>query len=166
MTMAQALLPEFENEMASTRKVLELIPDNLLEWKLSPKFNSIGWVACHIAEMVGWNEGILTTDSFDVKPPGGPKYQTPMFKTTKEIVASFDKGVAGTKKALQTISDTEWKKDWALLDGGKPFIVMPRDQMVRSFGINHLIHHRAFLVCYLRMNEVKVPGMYGPGGDG
>lgn len=165
MTMAQALIPEFEQEMASTRSVLERIPEDKHGWKAQPKFNTIGWVGCHLAESVGWVEGILTTDSFDVNPPGGPRYATPILKTTKEIVASFDQGVAAAKKGLESISDADWVKDWSLLDAGKPFIVMPRNQMVRSFGINHIVHHRAFLCCYLRMNDIKVPGMYGPGGD-
>ncbi|HVJ84281.1 MAG TPA: DinB family protein [Caulifigura sp.] len=165
MTTAQALIPEFDREMANTRQVLERIPDDKLDWKAHPKFNSIGWVACHIAEMAGWIEGILTTDSFDVNPPGGPAYATPTFKSTKEILASFDQGVAGARKALESISDADFEKNWSLLNAGETWISMPRTQMVRTFSISHLIHHRAFLCCYLRMNDIKVPGMYGPGGD-
>jgi uncharacterized damage-inducible protein DinB len=165
MTMAQAMLPEFEQEMANTRKVLERIPDDKLGWKAHPKLNTIGWNACHLVEMVGWIDGILTTDSFDVNPPNGPKYESPKLGSVKEILAAFDSAAAAAKAALGKTSDADFLKNWSLLNAGQPWIVLPRVAMVRSFGISHVIHHRAFLIAYLKMNGVPVPGMYGPSGD-
>ena len=165
MTMAQSILPEFDQEMANTRKVLERVPDNKFGWKAHPKSNTIGWVANHLAEGVSWVEGILTYDDWDVNPPGGPKYQSPNLQTTKEILAMFDSGVASGRKALEKISDADFQKQWSLLSNGEPIITMSRADMIRYYGINHIVHHLAFLVCYLRMNDVPVPGMYGPSGD-
>jgi len=165
MTMAQAIIPEFDQETANTRKVLERVPEKLFDWKAHPKCHTIGWVANHLAESVSWVEGILTYDNWDLNPPGGPKYQSPNFATTKEILELFDSSVAAGRKALEKISDEDYRKEWSLLDGGKPMITMTRVDMIRYFGINHLVHHRAFLLAYLRMNDVPVPGMYGPSGD-
>jgi hypothetical protein len=162
MTMAQTLLPEFDQEMANTRKVLECVPDDKLNWKAHPKMNTIGWVANHLAEGVGWIEGILNYDNWDVNPPGGPAYQSPNLQSRTEILAAFDSGVAAGRKALEKISDADYLKEWSLLNGGTPIISMPRIAMVRSYGINHLIHHRAFLCADLRLNDIEVPGMYGP----
>jgi uncharacterized damage-inducible protein DinB len=165
MTMAQSLIPEFDQEMANTRKVLERVPDDKFGWKAHPKSNTIGWVANHLAEGVGWIEGILNYDDWDVNPPGGPKYQSPNLQTTREILAMFDSGVAAGRKALEKISDADLQKQWSLLDGGKPIITLTRADMIRFYGINHVIHHRAFLCCYLRLNDIAVPGMYGSSGD-
>ncbi len=110
-------------------------------------------------------EGIIQYDNWDVNPPGGPPYQSPNLTSVKEIVALFDSGVAAGRKAMEGVSDEDFQKEWALLNNGQPWIVMPRVAMVRSFVINHVIHHRAFLCAYLRLNDVPVPGMYGPSGD-
>src|SRR5262245_39586714 len=105
MTLAQSLLPEFEEEMAKTRKVLERIPEDKLDWRAHPKSNSIGWNANHIAESVDWFAGVLTTPSFDVAPADGPKYQSPNLRTRKEVLDSFDRNVAAARKALAATSD-------------------------------------------------------------
>ncbi|QDT56666.1 DinB family protein [Caulifigura coniformis] len=165
MTMAQTLIPEYDQETANTRKVLERVPDDKFDWKAHPKSHTMGWVANHLAEGVGWIEGIVNYDNWDVNPPGGPKYQSPDLRSTREVLASFDSAVVAGRKALQAVSDADFQKEWALLDNGKPIISMPRAAMVRIYGINHLIHHRAFLCSYLRLNNIPVPGMYGPSGD-
>ncbi len=165
MTMAQSLLPEFDQEMANTRKVLERVPDDKLNWKAHPKLNTMGWVANHLAELVGWIEGILNEDNWDVNPPGGPRYESPNLQSTTEILMMFDSEVASGRKALEAISDADYQKEWSLLDGGKPIITLPRVTMIRMYGINHIIHHRAFLCCDLRLCDLPVPGMYGPSGD-
>ena len=165
MSLAESLLPEFDQEMANTRKVLERIPDDKLDWRAHPKSNTIGWNANHLAESVDWIEGVLTTPSFDVAPPGGPRYQSPKLKTSREILALFDRNVAAARKALVAMSDDAMSQQWSLLEAGKPFFTMPRAAAIRTFGISHLIHHRAILCVYLRLNSIPVPGMYGPSGD-
>src|SRR5579864_7016636 len=107
MSIAQSILPEFEHEMAGTRKTLERIPDNKLEWKAHPKSNTIGWVAAHLAEIPGWVEMTLKQDSFDVAPVGKEPYKTPKPTSRQQILDTFDKNVAAAKKAIAATSDPD-----------------------------------------------------------
>lgn len=165
MRYADSLLPEFDQEMASTRKVLERVPEDKLDWRAHPKSNTIGWNANHIAEIPGWAESVLAHENFDVAPVGGPPYQTPKLATRAELLASFDKNVAAARQAILNCRDEDIGKTWSLLNGGQPILTLPRGAAVRGFVMNHLIHHRAILTVYLRMNDIPVPGMYGPSGD-
>jgi uncharacterized damage-inducible protein DinB len=165
MQISELLLPEFDQEMASTRKVLERIPNDKLDWKATPKSNTIGWVGSHLVEIPFWVEGTLSGDSWDIQPPGGEPYRTPMLTSKEQMLAEFDKHVAGARAAIAKTSDEEFFKEWSLLMEGKPLFTMPRYTVIRSFVINHTVHHRAFLLSYLRLNEVPIPGMYGPSAD-
>jgi uncharacterized damage-inducible protein DinB len=165
MKIAELLLPEFDQEMASTRKVLERVPEDKFAWKAHPKSNTIGWVACHLAEIPGWGEGIIAQESWDIHPPGEEPYQTPKLNSRQEILDMFDAGVAAARKSIAATSDEAFAKSWSLLEGGKPMITMPRYNVIRSFLINHAIHHRGHLCVYLRLNDVPVPGLYGPSAD-
>jgi uncharacterized damage-inducible protein DinB len=165
MSIGQAMLPEFDQEMASTRKTIERVPDDKLNWKAHPKSNTIGWVMAHLVEIPGWVEGTLAADSWDINPPGGEPYRTPQYKSRAEALADFDKNVASARKAIEKVSDAELMKSWSLLSGGQPLITMPKIAVLRGFVLNHTIHHRAHLLVYLRLNDVPVPGMYGPSGD-
>jgi uncharacterized damage-inducible protein DinB len=155
------ILPEYDEEMASTRKVLELVPDDKLDWKAGEKFNTIGWNANHLAEIPGWVAGTLAETSWEIEG-----YQSPKLTNAAEIVALFDENVAAGHEALAKVNDDEMGVEWSLLHSGTPIITMPRAGVIRSFVLNHLIHHRAHLIVYLRLNGVKVPGMYGPSADG
>lgn len=165
MSYADATLPEFDAEMASTRKVLERIPDDKFDWRAHPKSNTIGWNANHLAEIPGWVEGTLTQDSWDFAPPGEERYKSPEFKSRKEVLELFDSNVKTARKAIAAVKDSELGKPWSLLEGGKPIVTMPKAAVIRSFIINHSIHHRGHLCVYLRLNDIPVPGMYGPSGD-
>ncbi|MGQ0635651.1 MAG: DinB family protein [Planctomycetaceae bacterium] len=165
MTYAEQILPEFDAEMASTRKVLERIPEDKLDWKPHPKSNTIGWNANHLAEIPGWVEGTLTHLSWDMAPVGGEPYQSPKLASRKAILDLFDRNVASARESLASVKESELAKVWSLLSAGKPIISMPRAAVIRGFVLNHLIHHRAILCVYLRMNNIAVPGMYGPSGD-
>jgi len=165
MSYAQMMLPEFDHEMASTRKVLQQVPEDKFGWKAHPKSNSIGWNANHLAEIPGWAAGALNQPSFDVAPVGGERYQSPKLTTRQAILDLFDRNVAAARKAIAAVKDEELGQMWSLLDGGKPLMTMPRAAVVRSFIMNHAIHHRAILCVYLRLNDIPVPGMYGPSGD-
>jgi|SRR3954452_11806429 uncharacterized damage-inducible protein DinB len=165
MTYAQTILPEFDQEMASTRKVLERVPEDKLDWKPHPKSNTIGWNANHLAEMPGWVVMTIGQPSLDIAPAGAPAYQSPKGRTRGDILAVFDKNVAAARQAISGAKDEEMDKPWSLLKGGQAMFTMPRRAVVRSFVINHIIHHRAVLCVYLRLNDVPVPGMYGPSGD-
>jgi uncharacterized damage-inducible protein DinB len=165
MSISQALLPEFDQEMASTRKVLERIPGDKLNWKAHEKSNTIGWVGVHLADIPVWTAMVLGGDSLDIAPPGGKPYETPKAESVPAILELFDKNVAAGRAALAAASDDEFFKPWSLLKGGAVIFTMPRIAVVRSMVMNHSIHHRAHLCVYLRLNDVPVPGLYGPSGD-
>jgi uncharacterized damage-inducible protein DinB len=165
MSISQSLLPEFDHEMANTRKVLERIPEDKLDWKAHEKSNTIGWVGAHLANIPSWTELMLTKDSLDIAPPGGEPYRTPTAKSVKAILEQFDKNVAAGRALLVTARDEEFFKPWSLLKGGATVFTMPRMAVLRSFVLNHSIHHRAHLCVYLRLNNVPVPGLYGPSAD-
>jgi uncharacterized damage-inducible protein DinB len=165
MAIAQSMLPEFDHEMTGTRKTLERVPDDKLEWKAHPKCNSIGWVAGHLAEIPGWVESTLKHDSFDIAPVGGEPFRPTKFTSRKQMLEVFDKNVAAAREAIASTADADFFKPWSLLSGGKAMFTMPRIAVVRGFVMNHSIHHRAFLCSYLRMNDIPVPSLYGPSGD-
>jgi hypothetical protein len=105
MSYAETILPEFEQEMASTRKVLERVPEEKWGWKAHAKSNTIGWNANHVAEIPGWAEGTRTQPSWDFAPVGGERYRTPSFRTQQEILNFFDRNVAAARKAIQEVKD-------------------------------------------------------------
>jgi uncharacterized damage-inducible protein DinB len=165
MSIAQSILPEFEQEMAGTRKVLERVPEDKLDWKAHPKSNTIGWVAAHLANIPHWVTFTLAEDSLDINPPGGEPYRTPPATNRSVVLENFDANVAAAKKAIAAAADAEFMKPWTLLSGGQAIFTMPKIAVIRSFVINHIIHHRAVLTVYLRLNDIPVPGLYGPSGD-
>ena len=165
MSHAQNFLPEFDHEMASTRKVLERIPDDKLSWRAHPKSNTIGWNANHIAELPGWSVSIVTEPGYDFAPVGGERYQSPKLTSTREIVELFDRNVAEARKALAALKDESLNDPWTLRGGERIIFTMPRSAVIRSFLMSHIIHHRAVLCVYLRLNNIPVPGLYGPSGD-
>ena len=165
MKYAETILPEFDQEMASTRKVLERIPEDKFDWKAHPKSHTIGWNANHVADLPNWLVVTLTQPSLDIAPVGGPPFQLPKLTSRQEILDLFAKNVAAARQAIFAVKDEDMDKMWSLERAGKPIFTMPRAAVVRGFVLNHLIHHRAHLCVYLRLNDVAVPGMYGPSGD-
>jgi uncharacterized damage-inducible protein DinB len=165
MSYAESLLPEFDQEMASTRKVLERVPDEKLDWQPHPKSHTIGWNANHLANLPDWLVHTLTTPSLDIAPVGGQPYQLPKLANRAEILEMFDRNVAAGRAAIAAATDQDMKTMWTLERAGKPIFTMPRSAVVRSVVLNHMVHHRAILCVYLRLNDIPVPGMYGPSGD-
>lgn len=165
MSYAESVLPEFDQEMANTRKVLERIPDDKLDWKPHPKSHTIGWNANHLAELPNWLVHLLTTRELDIAPVGAPPYELPSLSSRDAILESFDRNVAAARGALAAAKDQDMAIVWTLSHGGKPIFAEPRAALYRRMILNHLIHHRAVLCVYLRLNDVPVPGMYGPSGD-
>jgi len=165
MGYAETILPEFDQEMANTRKVLACIPNDKFDWRAHPKLNTIGWNANHLVEIPGWVKGTLTKPEWDIAPEDGPHYQSPKLDTVASILALFDENVSAARKALASADDEQMAAMWTLSQAGKPMFTLPRAAVIRNFVLNHLIHHRAHLCVYLRLNDVVVPGMYGPSAD-
>jgi uncharacterized damage-inducible protein DinB len=163
--ISQSLLPEFDQEMAKTRATLERIPDDKLAWKAHPKSFSIGEVSTHLSQIPSWGRMTVEMDSLDIQPPGAPPYKMELLNSRAEILDNFDKGVAGTRAAIAGASDEHLLKPWTLLKTGQAMFSMPRIAVLRGMVMNHIIHHRAQLGVYLRLNDVPVPSTYGPSAD-
>ncbi len=162
---AEMTLPEFEREMAVTRKVLERVPEDRLDFKPCEKSNTIGWNANHLAEIPGWAANILTEPFFDMNPSGNEPYRSPTFRTRAEMLALFDANVAAAVRALKGFKDSSVGETWQFKETGKTLFEMPRAAAFRMWVISHTIHHRAILTAYYRMVGVAVPAVYGPSGD-
>jgi uncharacterized damage-inducible protein DinB len=165
MAFKDGLLPEFDNEMANTRKTLERVPNDKFGWKPHDKSFSMGDLASHIANLPDWFIHTIGKDSLDIAPTDGTKMTTPKAKSAKELLSIFDANAKAARKAIESASDEEFAKPWSLLAGGKTIFTMPKRAVLRSFVMNHLIHHRAQLGVYLRLNDVPVPALYGPSAD-
>ena len=161
MSLAEALLPEFDHEMQGTRSILQLVPDGLLDWKAHETLNSVGWVASHIVDTLSWMEVTVKETLFDVAPVGGEPHESPVLESVEKILAGFDQNLATARELLSATTDDELMVPWTLLEGGKELFTMPRIGIVKTFFVNHVIHHRAFLVAYLRINGIECPGLYG-----
>jgi uncharacterized damage-inducible protein DinB len=165
MALSAALLPEFDQEMANTRKTLERVPDGKFSWKPHEKSSGMGPLAGHLANIPSWLTFTIKEDSLDLAPGGKQMEPPPVPKNNKELLAAFDKNVKEGRAALAAVSDAELMKPWSLLNRGKTLMTLPKVAVVRSFVMNHLIHHRAQLGVYLRLNNVPVPAIYGPSAD-
>jgi uncharacterized damage-inducible protein DinB len=165
MTIGQSMLAEFDQEMAGTRKTLELVPDQQWNWKPHVKSGTVGWLAGHIATMAGWVAFTMQTDQLDYAPVDGPAYEPPKLENRQQVLAEFDKGVTEARKAIANASDADMVKDWTLLAGGQKIFTMPRAACLRGMVFNHIIHHRAQLTVYYRLLGIPVPGLYGPTAD-
>jgi uncharacterized damage-inducible protein DinB len=165
MSLAESLLPEFDHEMGNSRKTLERIPMDKPDWKPHEKSMAMGRLAVHVATLPAWAAEVIDRASLDVAPVGGPPYQLPKATSQQELLALFDQSVAKGRAAIAKASDEHLLKPWSLLAGGKNIFTLPRTAVLRSFVMNHIIHHRAQLGVYLRLNDVPVPAIYGPSAD-
>jgi uncharacterized damage-inducible protein DinB len=165
MSISDTLLPEFDHEMANTRKTLERIPEDKFDWKPHEKSTTMGGLGSHLANLPSWASLSLNEDSFDMHPPDGPPARTPQATSLTELLETFDKNLATAREAIAGASDEQFSKTWSLLSGGKEIFTLPRINVLRSFVMNHIIHHRAQLGVYLRLNDVPVPSIYGPSAD-
>jgi uncharacterized damage-inducible protein DinB len=165
MKISDALLPEFDQEMAGTRKTLERCPQDKFEFTPHPKSWKMVSLATHIVNMVGWTVDTIGKDSFDVAPVGAPPYKEEPATSTADLLAKFDKNVAAARAAIAGASNEHLMALWSLQQGGQTMFSMPRIACIRSFVMNHTIHHRAQLCVYLRLNDIPVPALYGPSAD-
>ena len=162
MTTCQTIALDFDQEMKNTRKLLERIPldEAHREYKPHPKSMTLDRLATHVAELPSWTKMVIETEVFETPPEFKPRIAA----STAELLEIFDKSAADGHAAIDAASDDEMPKTWAFKFAGQTAFSAPRTHVVRSF-INHMIHHRAQLGVYLRLNDIPVPGMYGPSAD-
>jgi uncharacterized damage-inducible protein DinB len=165
MTIAESVLPEFDQEMASTRKVLERVPPAHADWKPHPKSFSMGDLAAHLANLPTW--GVMTMDrtALDLNPPGGEGFKPSQYQGQAANLKTFDDNVTALRAALANASDADYMVGWSLLNGGKTVMTLPRVVCIRGFVLNHVIHHRGQMTVYLRMKDIPLPSIYGPSAD-
>ncbi len=163
MTIAELLLPELEQEMATTRRVLERVPDDKLAWKPHDRSSSMGDLASHLVNMIKWTDATMNQTEFDLESVS-PEEMNQSAKSRAELLAWFDANAVIAKQAIAK-SDADYFVPWSLKKGDMVLFTMPRYTCMRSFCLNHIVHHRAQLSVYLRLNSIPVPAMYGPSAD-
>lgn len=161
MSFSQTLLPEFDEEMKNTRKMLECVPDGKFEYQPHTKSMTLGQLATHVAGLPGWTVITLEQEFLDLPTDFKPE----LFASRAELLEKFDAGSAAARAKIAAATDEDWKKTWTFKFGGMTMFSNPRSVVMRSVILNHLIHHRAQLGVYLRLMNVAIPGMYGPSAD-
>jgi uncharacterized damage-inducible protein DinB len=159
MSFAETILPEFDQEMASTRKAIERVPTDKGAWKPHPKSFSLGHLTQLVSTMPGWITNMATTTELNLATSAGYSLES-----TESLVARFDKLVVEARAALASLTDADVAVQWSLKHGDRVLFTTSRGETIRS-TINHLIHHRGQLTVYLRLVDVPVPSIYGPTAD-
>lgn len=162
MSVKELLLPEFDEEMKKTRTTLERVPSDNKDFAPHPKSMPLHKLAPHVAQLAGFGLTILTTQEFDFAKSS----MKPLpFESPAQLVKAFDEGAAKVRAALQSTPDEAWTQPWKLSFQGKAIFEGPRFLAYRQMFLNHLVHHRAQLGVYLRLNDKPVPATYGPSAD-
>jgi uncharacterized damage-inducible protein DinB len=162
MAMNEGLLKEFDHEMQNTRRTLERVPFDKAAWKPHAKSTSLGALANHVAVIPALAVPVLTATELDVVGERG--HHGPV-DSTKALLGNFDRNVAAARSALASLPDAEGATPWTLKAGDRTLWTLPRLAAFRGFIMNHMVHHRAQLGVYLRLNDLPVPGIYGPSAD-
>jgi uncharacterized damage-inducible protein DinB len=162
MPISELLLPELDEEIKKTRTTLERVPADKKDYAPHPKSMPLGKLAPHVAQLAGFGLIILTTPSYDFST--GSIKPLP-FESAEQLVQALDEGAAKVRAALQATPDGAWKENWKLSFQGKTIFEGDRFLAYREMFLNHMVHHRAQLGVYLRLNEKPVPATYGPSAD-
>jgi uncharacterized damage-inducible protein DinB len=164
MPITDALLPEYDHEMATTRRLLDRVPEAEFAWKPHDKSMSLGQLSGHLANIPMWCSAVLDASFFDLATAGDdarPKEPA----SRKALLEDFDRKVAAARGSLANRTDAELLAPWTLRSGDHEIFTLPRVSAVRSFVMNHSIHHRGQLSVYLRLRNVPIPPIYGPTAD-
>jgi uncharacterized damage-inducible protein DinB len=158
------LLPEFDREMGVTRRLLERVPDGEFSWKPHEKSYSLGDLATHVANLPRFAALIMTAPELDIATIPREVWGT-LPSSTTELVSRFDTNIKEARAALALRTDAEYMALWTLKRAGQTVFTVPKAAAMRSFLMNHSIHHRGQLSVYLRLRNVPLPSMYGPTAD-
>jgi len=160
--LAGAFLAELDNEAKVTRTVLERVPAEKFDWQPHEKSMTMGRLAVHVAEMFGWTKETCKSDVLDFATMDFTPFEP---KSNEELLAFFDDHIAKAKIILAETSDETFMTDWTMRNGEQVYLTMPKVAVMRSFVMNHIVHHRGQLSVYLRLNDIPVPSIYGPSAD-
>jgi len=162
MAVKDGLLPEYDHEMGTTRRVLERVPEADLGWKPHDKSFSMGQLAGHIANLPNWVGTTLDAAGFDLAELG-PRGVPPA--SVAQVLQTFDANVKAARAKIDEQPDPAFFAPWTLKNGGEEVFTMPKTAVLRNFVMNHIIHHRGQLTVYLRLRNVPLPSIYGPTAD-
>jgi uncharacterized damage-inducible protein DinB len=166
MTITELLLAELDREAVGIRKTLERVPEGKNDWKPHEKSMPLGYLATIVATIPSWIDMVVNMDELDIAPKDGPKYKPQEWKTRRDLLQQFEASLAKGREVLQkTTNDRLLNTNWKMLAGGKVMSDQPRYVALRDGVLNHMAHHRGQLTVYLRLNEEKVPAIYGPSAD-
>lgn len=166
MKLTELLIAELDREAVGIRKSLEQVPEGRNDWKPHPKSMALGYLATIVATIPAWVDMVINMDELDINPPGGAQHRPPEWKTRQDLLQQFEASLQKGREALQKSDDDRLLNTrWKLLAGGKPMSNQTRYEAIRDGVLNHMAHHRGQLTVYLRMNDEKVPAIYGPSAD-
>lgn len=162
MALYEPLLNELLHEAKSTRKMLELVPEDKFSWKPHEKSMTMGELASHLAEMPYYAYVTVEQDVLDFATSD---YKPKTAATNAELLQIFDENLAKATQSLKNASDEKLLANWKMQAGDVVYMDMPRTQVLRGFVLNHNIHHRGQFSVYLRLNDIPLPSVYGPTAD-
>jgi uncharacterized damage-inducible protein DinB len=162
MTTSEVLLQDYDMEIAMTRRILDRVPEDIPEFKCHEKSMALGKLAMHVATLPTFGSLVLTTSGLDMAS-NTAKWPDMTFRGRDALLATFD--AAETRAHLAAASDANLAEHWKFSFGDRIIVDDPRSLAFRHMCFNHLIHHRAQLGVYLRLNDIPVPGLYGPSAD-
>lgn len=165
MTQRDALIAELDLESPFIRQTLERVPLDKRAWTPHEKSMTLGWLSTFLCVMWSWGVITLEQDSFDPAARAGAGQKPPEPQTTAEMLELFDRSVTAFRSALLQTTDEHLQKPWTLLSGGQTFFTQPRWLVLRTYILNHAVHHRAQLGVYLRLNGIAVPAIYNDSAD-
>jgi uncharacterized damage-inducible protein DinB len=164
MKMTEMFLAQLDDEVKRTRPALERVPQEKDDWKPHDRSMPLGQLAGLVARMPSWFAMIINQDDLDLNPPDGKKFTQEPLRTPAELVQALDESAAQGRKALADATEEHMQKPWRLLVGGNVVSEQRRHVVIRD-TFSHLVHHRAQLTVYLRLNDIAVPAIYGPSAD-
>lgn len=162
MAIVDGILPEWDHEMRTTRRLLDRVPDAELGWKPHQKSMTLGGLATHLANIPTWGLAILNDPAFDLAT--APANLQPM-TTRADVLQTFDRNVGAVRALLLGKTDPELLVPWTLKRANHELMTLPKIAAFRSFLLNHMIHHRGQLSVFLRLKDIPVPAIYGPSAD-
>jgi uncharacterized damage-inducible protein DinB len=166
MNVTELLSAELDREGVKIRKTLECVPEGRNDWKPHEKSMALGYLATIVATIPSWLDLVINLDELDINPPGGARSRPPEWKTRKDLLDQFDSSLEKGKKVLRETTDERLlTTKWRMLIAGKVVSEQLRYEAIRDGVMNHMAHHRGQLTVYLRLNEAKVPAIYGPSAD-
>lgn len=161
MKTSEFLLPLYDSEVKNTRRILEVVPEDKFGWKPHPKSGDLRWLATHVGELPTFLTTIVETENLDLTSGNMPRFKP---SNRSELLAGFEEHAKKAREAIASASEEHMGKHWSLTFKGQEVFAGVRRELLET-TICHLVHHRAQLTVYLRLNDVAFPGVYGPSAD-